>query len=531
MGRMNSADIPAETSGPEPAPNARPTSDGPREATPRLYHDTSFWAMTATQFLGAFNDNFFKQLLLLLSIVVFDIARQPGGTLSGLVVDSQGSPVADAAVEILREGRPAASLRSDAQGRFQFEASVGDIYQVETEGGLSVARTVDAATTRTVAAPSLRVVRGQKPKNLQWAAMFAFSLPFVLFSGFAGFLSDRNSKRRVIVLSKVAEIVVMLLGMAAFAAFATVGHAALFAVLFLMGTQSAFFGPGKYGILPQMLRQSDLPRANGIFLMTTFLAIIFGTAAAGFLSGRLLPAAGVCVGIAIAGTLTSLAIRRVPPANPDLKFHASALTIPADTRNTLRADRPLFVALLASCMFWLVAGLVHPGVNALGKTQLGLSDAMTSIMVASMGVGIALGCFLAGLISRGRVEFRLVRIGAWGIVGSLVLLCPLGAGRSHLLGFWGSLPALAVLGMFTGLFAVPLQVFLQSRPPEELKGRMIAVMNQANFTAIMISALLYGLFERLLAALDRPPSQIFALTALLMLPVAIFYRPRHEPAQ
>ena len=50
-----------------------------------------------------------------------------------------------------------------------------------------------------------------------------------------------------------------------------------------MGTHSAFFGPAKYGILPEMLRPADLPRANGIFLMLTFLAIIFGTAAAGYL--------------------------------------------------------------------------------------------------------------------------------------------------------------------------------------------------------------------------------------------------------
>ncbi len=153
------------------------------EHLPPLYRDASFWGMTITQFLGAFNDNLFKQLMLLLALKVSLADRQP-------------------------------------------------------------------------------------------LAMLVFSAPFLLFSGFAGFLSDRYSKRWIIVLSKIAEIAAMLLGMVGFFFYDKVGFTGLLVVLFLMGTQSAFFGPGKYGILPEMLRTSDLPRANGIILMTTFLAII-----------------------------------------------------------------------------------------------------------------------------------------------------------------------------------------------------------------------------------------------------------------
>ena len=83
-----------------------------------------------------------------------------------------------------------------------------------------------------------------------------FSLPFVLFSGFAGYLSDRYSKRTMIVVCKVAEIGIMLLGMLAFLAYGTLGYRGLLVVLFLMGTHSAFFGPGKYGILPELFREA-----------------------------------------------------------------------------------------------------------------------------------------------------------------------------------------------------------------------------------------------------------------------------------
>src|SRR5437868_15227479 len=222
----------------------------------RLFRDRSFWGMTATQFLGAFNDNLFKQLMLLLAI-----------------------PVGAAAAQ-----------KADEQG----------------------------------------------------LATMIFSLPFVLFSGFAGWLSDRYSKRTMIVLCKVAEIGIMLLGMLGFLAYGTTGYRGLLVVLFLMGTHSAFFGPGKYGILPELFREQDLPRANGVILMTTFLAIIFGTASAGFLGDLLYDPAGrrvperlwigslLCIGIAVCGTLTAMLVRRVRPAVPNLRLQPSSLLIPAD---------------------------------------------------------------------------------------------------------------------------------------------------------------------------------------------------------
>jgi acyl-[acyl-carrier-protein]-phospholipid O-acyltransferase/long-chain-fatty-acid--[acyl-carrier-protein] ligase len=425
-----------------------------QDALPPLLQDTSFHGMVGTQFLGAFNDNLFKQLMLLLALKV-------------------------------------------------------------------------------------------AARDMQPVAMFVFSLPFLLFSGYAGYLSDRFSKRNVIVLSKVAEIVVMALGMLGFLLFLQFGFPGLLLVLFLMGTQSAFFGPGKYGILPEMLRPQDLPRANGIILMTTFLAIIFGTATAGFLTKATLRegqqlevaatglwlASGICVLIAITGTLTSLLIRRVVASNPHLAFEASALTIPQATRQMLNRDRPLCYALLASCMFWLLAGVTQQAVNSLGEKQLGLTDDRTSILVASIGVGIALGAIAAGKLSRGRADFHVMRLGCWGMIVCLLILALPGPRQGHLLGFWGSLPMLVLLGMGAGMFAIPLQVFMQARPPEGLKGRMIAVMNQANFAAIFLSAGVYWLFDQIVISLGWNRSPIFAFMALIMLPVALLYRPEDEPLE
>lgn len=246
------------------------------EKLPTLYNDHSFWCMTVTQFMGAFNDNLYKQLVLMLSI-----------------------------------------------------AAVG--------------------------------AAGGEAKDDQSLAMFVFAAPFLAFTGFAGYLSDKFGKRGIIVLCKFAEVIIMALGGLGFYIYWKSGSLLfLYFVLFLMGTHSAFFGPGKYGILPEMLRERDLPRANGFMLMTTFLAIIFGTVVAGLLlaTGRLWAASTACVAIAVIGTITSFGVRRVAAANPNLKFQPSALTVPPDMRAMLAADRPLLAALLVSSVFWLLAGMV-----------------------------------------------------------------------------------------------------------------------------------------------------------------------------
>ncbi len=233
----------------------------------------------------------------------------------------------------------------------------------------------------------------------------------------------------------------------------------------------------------------------------------------------------VCVVIAVIGTLTSLLVRYVPAASPHLQFTMSALTVPGDVVRMLRADRPLMGALFASCVFWLVAGVAHPTVNSLGKRQLGLSDQSTSLLAASVAIGIALGAVLAGRLSRGRTDFRVMRLGGWGLIAMLLVLSLPGSHHGQLLGFSGSLPALIVLGMCAGMYAIPLQVFMQARPPDGQKGRMIAVMNQANWVAILLSAVVYWLFDQIVVSLGWNRSPIFAMTAVVMLPALLLYRP------
>lgn len=463
---------------------------------PSLYRDRSFWGMTVTQFLGAFNDNLFKQLVMFLSVVTIGAASMSAVQPDGAQPDS--APPTD--------------------------ATVGDVASTGTP----------------------------KIEDRQGTADTIFGIPFLLVTGYAGYLADRYSKRTIIIGCKVAEIFIMAAGAIAFSLYTPGNLGFLYVVLFLMGVHSGFFGPAKYGILPEMLRPTDLPRANGFILMTTFLSIILGGVVAGVLkehfSTRLWLASAACMSIAVLGTLTSFMVRRTPPSNPTMQFEWSALLVPPDMIALFRANRPLLMALLVSSVFWMLAGMLKSAVTASGLIDQNVGEVRTSWLFGIISVGIAAGAAIGGIISAGKLDFRVLRVGAIGMFACMVLLAipssgnaaalagtngelapPPGLGESRQwLGYYGSMGTLLLLGMFTGFFAVPLQVFMQKAPPEGKKGRMIAVMNQANWVGIVLNGLVYSGIARLIEARNWPRCTAFVFIAAIMLPIVLFYHPKDE---
>ncbi|MCC6492288.1 MAG: MFS transporter [Pirellulales bacterium] len=466
-----------------------------RPDLPTLYRDPGFWGMTITQFLGAFNDNLFKQLVMFLSVMAVGTAA----VTSSADVSSQGTAAGASAVAAAEAG-------------------------------------------------------GQPPQmtDKQGTADTIFGIPFLLVTGFAGYLADKHSKRTIIISCKAAEIFIMGAGALAFSLYAP-GHLGfLYVVLFLMGTHSGFFGPAKYGILPEMLRPADLARANGFILMTTFLSIILGGVLAGVLrehfSSKLWLASVACMSIAVIGTISSLWVRRVRPSNPAIQFQWSALAIPPDMLAMLRADRPLLLAVFVSSVFWMLAGMMKSAITATGLIDQLAGEVATSYLFGTVSIGIAAGAAIGGLISRTEADFRVMRIGAVGMLVCMILLgIPSAADAATLLGpdgkllhlpgfaesrqwlgFYGSLATILALGVFTGFFAVPLQVFMQKAPPEGKKGRMIAVMNQANWVGIVLNGVVYSGIAALIEAQRWPRCTAFMFIAAIMLPIAVFYHPKSE---
>ena len=153
-----------------------------------------------------------------------------------------------------------------------------------------------------------------------------FILPFFLFSAFAGELTDKYEKSSYIQIVKFSEIVIMSL---AAIAFIFESYNMLLFLLFLMGTQSAFFGPVKYALLPQTLQEKELTTGNALVETGTFLAILFGTIVAGFIAqsadAKIIAAIAV-VFFAVCGFVSARFIPKAPANNPNLKISRSPIT-------------------------------------------------------------------------------------------------------------------------------------------------------------------------------------------------------------
>ena len=259
----------------------------------------------------------------------------------------------------------------------------------------------------------------------------------------------------------------------------------LLGVLFLMGVHSTFFSPAKYGIVPELLPDSELSRANGLLEMSTFAAIVLGTSIGGELYERwqhrpaLMGAA--LVAIAVAGLATSWRIPAVAPAKPSGRMALDPWFEVWRGVRRLWHDQTLWMTMVGVSFFWFLGALVQMALLPLGQNILHVDDAAATRLYTPLAVGIACGSLAAGRLSGERVELGLVPVGAFGL-GIFSLL--LAASHTCL----GAAAALLVLGFFGGFFAVPLNALLQQRPRDDEKGRVLATNNFFNTVGILLAA-------------------------------------------
>ncbi len=342
---------------------------------------------------------------------------------------------------------------------------------------------------------SMRAVHVATRSGIDYLSLASavFVLPFLLFSGYSGHLADAVSKRKVMISVKVFEVGVMGLGLVAF--FSTRIEWML-VVLFLMGLHSTLFSPAKYGIVPEMLPDKDLSRANALLEMSTFVAIVLGTSIGSLLYSRWHAEPWkmgiVMVAVAAAGLATSFRITRVPGAgatNP-FRFNPFAEVI-AGTRHLLQ-DRPLWLTVLGISYFWFLGTLFQLDLLLFGTEVLKVGDLQIGLMVTCLAVGIGVGSMLAGRLSGDKVELGLVPLGSILMAFfSVVLYASKGS-------YLASVIALACLGLSSGLFIVPLNAYLQQRSGSHEKGRAIATNNFYNTVGLLLaSAALWLLHSRL----------------------------------
>ena len=306
-----------------------------------------------------------------------------------------------------------------------------------------------------------------------------FVIPFLLFAGYAGQLADRYSKTRVLQVTKAFEPVAMVMGIVALMS----GRIdLLLVVLFLLATQANFFSPAKYGILPEMVTEADLSRANGLLELTTFVAIVIGTSFGTFLyerwQGQPATMGLVLLAIAVVGSLCSLHIRKVPAAGGREPFHLNPFhEIVAGSREILK-DRGMALCVAGNAWFWFVGALFQLALLLMGKESLHVSETQVGLLVTALAAGIGVGSVAAGTLSGKRIELGLAPLGSL-LMGVFGVLLGLTTNYTHAL-WW-----LIGLGAAAGLFAVPLNAWLQEKAGAREKGRILSTNNFVSMVGVI----------------------------------------------
>lgn len=359
-----------------------------------------------------------------------------------------------------------------------------------------------------------------------------FILPFFLFSATAGQIADKYEKAFLIRHIKIAEILIMCL---AAVGFVLRDLYVLMTVLFLMGMQSTFFGPLKYGILPQHLRVNELVGGNGMIQMGTYLAILVGTIIGGVLiamkeAGVFLVSATV-ITLAVLGWKSSQYIPKAEPADHSMKLDWNIIRQAWRIMRYSFEDRGIFITIIAISWFWFIGATFLSLVPGYTRDVLDGNELVATLLLFAFSVGIGSGSLLCETLSRARIEPGLVPLGAAGLtlfpLDLFLVATPASfSGQIEPVHFLQSLDHLRILfdlvliGFCGGLYIVPLYAMIQHRSSPDHRSRVIASANILNalfmvFSALIIMALLY---------FSAKITDIFLVVALMnLLVVAVIF--------
>ena len=359
-----------------------------------------------------------------------------------------------------------------------------------------------------------------------------FILPFFLFSSLAGQISDKYEKSRLIRIIKLVEIILMVLTAAAF-------HYVqlwwLIALLFLMGAQSTFFGPLKYSVLPQLLREDELVAGNGLVNAGTNVAILTGTLCGGLFImsplGRYYISAGI-VGVAAAGYIASRFIPVLPASSPELKIDRNLFRSTWQLITYPVLNRPVFMSIIGISWFWFLGSVFLAQFPSFAKDIVGGDEQVSTLFLVVFTVGIGFGATFCNKLLGGRVSGKYVPGSLIAISVFIVMLyfvSPSQAAGGALSGVDAFLSSgrswLIILSMFLiaasgGLYSIPMYAMMQNLTPETHMARTIASLNIIDSLGMVIAA---ALMSAMIAA-GMSINSVFlsmAFINLLMLPLTL----------
>lgn len=372
---------------------------------------------------------------------------------------------------------------------------------------------------------------GLSPAQMLSLCSGVFIAPFFLLSATAGQLADRFEKTLVVRAVKIAEV--LILAVAAFG-FLTSSLWPMLVALFLMGVHSAFLGPVKYSILPQLISNDELVEGNALVEMGTFLAILGGTIGGGMLvleepHGPRWVALALLI-IAAVGLAMSFRMIRLPSGDPGVRIHRNPFTPTWEILGIVKRTRSVFLSVLGVSWFWFFGAVLLSLLPVYARETLHAHERVVTLFLSVFCVGIALGSLLTERISGKYLELGLVPLGSIGMTLCTLDLFFVGAPSSlptealDVTGFLATENSYRILfdlfgmAMFGGIFTVPLYTLIQQRSAPEERSRVVAGNNILNALFMVIGAAMLGVLD----ALELSVPSVFLVLAGLSLLSAIY---------
>ncbi len=367
-----------------------------------------------------------------------------------------------------------------------------------------------------------------------------FIIPHILFPGVAGFVADRYSKRNILVLSKLAEMFIMVGGIITLNTLNYNNYRGIWWFLFLLGTKNCFFRSCFYGYLPEVFERERLGLVNGLVNTATYMAAAFGIICGYYMRQLIGSYSGVTMGscswlfgaIAFLSCVVSFHLPTTPPADRTQKLPGwklifgffDAFNYPAKARGFgFSIVGELFYFTYLSSISFMLLVLIREIITH--SYQFNILHGV--LIFSSPFSGIALGSIVCSFLCRRRIALSIVPVGAAGAV-LFPLLFGIFASRPDSITFASLVPLLVMFmlsGFFVSLFVLPLRQFEQENSPEKHRGRFYANCNAIYFLSVIITFIIVVIFSYSLKMDLSSISILIALYALCLSLYIMFIHP------
>jgi MFS family permease len=379
----------------------------------------------------------------------------------------------------------------------------------------------------------IAVKTGQDANFIVTIASAVFILPFFLFSATAGQLADKYEKSWLSQKIKLVEIVLMI---SCYIGFHFQSVSFLMFILFMMGVHSTFFGPIKYSLLPEHLKEKELIAGNGLIEGGTFLSILLGTIFGGVIIrtqyGIELLSFFVIL-FAVIGWIASKSIPKSPAGDKKLKLSWNIFSQTWQIIGFAKKEPTVWLSIIAISWFWFVGVTFLTQFPTFTKNIIGGNEHVVTLFLCIFSIGVGVGSVLCNKLLKGKIDGRLVPLGCIGMTVSIFVFTfasslytntgsdiTLSAFISSGIAAWLIMAGLLILSIFSGIYIVPLYAIMQHRSDEKYISRVIAANNVMNSLFMVVASI----FAVAIFAIGLNVIQLMLVVGVLNIPVFFVIR-------